>query len=45
MFEKKGYSVDWRELQKQSLEHTINALAMASPFSHEENKSYLSLKI
>tara|TARA_B100000686_G_C16424254_1_gene778774 strand:+ start:96 stop:740 length:645 start_codon:yes stop_codon:yes gene_type:complete len=44
MFEKKGYSVDWRELQKQSLEHTINALAMASPFSHEEKQILLESK-
>ena len=33
LFEKKGYIINWKALEKQSLFETINALAMASPFS------------
>ena len=41
LFEKKGYSINWEELQKQSLEQTINTLSMASPFSLEEKQILL----
>ena len=41
LFEKKGYVINWKELQKQSLDQTINALAMASPFSLEEKQALL----
>ena len=44
LFDKKGYSIDWNELKKQSLEQTINALAMASPFSLEEKQILLETK-
>ena len=44
LFEKKGYSINWNELKKQSLEQTINALAMASPFSLEEKQTLLETK-
>ena len=44
LFEKKGYSVNWNELKKQSLEQTINTLAMASPFSMEEKQILLETK-
>tara|TARA_B100000029_G_scaffold181454_1_gene179148 strand:+ start:288 stop:932 length:645 start_codon:yes stop_codon:yes gene_type:complete len=44
LFEKRGYSVNWGELKKQSLEQTINALAMASPFSLEEKQTLLETK-
>jgi len=44
LFDKKGYSIDWNELKKQSLEQTINALAMASPFSIEEKQTLLETK-
>jgi len=44
LFEKKGYSINWEELQKQSLEQTINTLSMASPFSHEEKQILLESK-
>jgi len=44
LFEKKGYSINWSELQKQNLEQTINALSMASPFSHEEKQILLESK-
>jgi hypothetical protein len=44
LFEKKGYSINWNELKKQSLEQTINALSMASPFSLEEKQTLLEAK-
>ena len=44
LFEKRGYSINWGELKKQSLEQTINALAMASPFSLEEKQILLETK-
>ena len=40
-FEKKGYNINWKELEKQSLDQTINTLAMASPFSLEEKQILL----
>jgi len=33
--------INWKELEKQSLDQTINALAMASPFSLEEKQVLL----
>ena len=41
LFEKKGYIINWKSLQNQSLDETINALAMASPFSLEEKQILL----
>jgi Lon protease-like protein len=41
LFEKKGYIINWKSLEKQSLNETINALAMASPFSLEEKQILL----
>ena len=41
LFEKKGYIVNWKSLEKQNLNETINALAMASPFSLEEKQTLL----
>ena len=41
LFKKKGYMVNWKELEKQSLDQTINTLAMASPFSLEEKQILL----
>ena len=41
LFEKKGYIINWKELEKQSLDETINALAMASPFTLEEKQMLL----
>ena len=41
LFEKNGYSINWEELKKQSLNQTINTLAMASPFSIEEKQALL----
>ena len=44
MFEKKGFIINWKELEKQSLNETINALAMASPFTLEEKQVLLEAK-
>ena len=41
LFQKKGYIINWKELEKQDLNQTINALAMASPFSLEEKQALL----
>ena len=41
LFIRQGYVIDWKELQKQSLNQAINALAMASPFSLEEKQILL----
>jgi len=41
LFEKRGFVVNWKALEKQSLDETINALAMASPFSLEEKQFLL----
>ena len=41
LFEKKGYIINWKNLEKQSLDQTINTLAMASPFSLEEKQILL----
>ena len=40
-FKKKGYIINWKELEKQSLDQTINTLAMASPFSLQEKQVLL----
>ena len=41
LFKKKGFIINWKALEKQSLDETINALAMASPFSLEEKQILL----
>ncbi len=41
LFEKKGFIINWKALEKQSLDETINALSMASPFSLEEKQILL----
>ena len=41
LFEKKGYIINWKSLEKQNLNETINALAMASPFTLEEKQILL----
>ena len=38
LFQKRGFIINWKALEKQSLTETINALAMASPFSLEEKQ-------
>ena len=44
LFERKGYLINWKSLEKQNLNETINALAMASPFSLEEKQILLETK-
>ena len=41
LFNKQGYAINWKELEKQSLDQTINALSMTSPFSLEEKQVLL----
>ena len=41
LFKKQGYTINWKEVEKQSLDQTINTLAMASPFSLEEKQVLL----
>ena len=44
LFDKRGYVINWKALEKQSLSEIINALAMASPFSAEEKQILLETK-
>ena len=44
LFKKKGFIINWKALEKQSLDETINALSMASPFSIEEKQVLLEAK-
>ena len=41
IFNKKGYIINWKELEKQNLSQTINILAMSSPFSIQEKQVLL----
>ena len=41
LFERRGFIINWKQLEKQSLDETINALAMSSPFSLEEKQVLL----
>ncbi|SVD36642.1 uncharacterized protein METZ01_LOCUS389496, partial [marine metagenome] len=40
-FKKQGYVINWKEVERQNLDQTINTLSMASPFSLEEKQSLL----
>ena len=44
LFERRGFIINWKGLEKQSLDETINALAMASPFTLEEKQVLLEAK-
>ena len=44
LYKKRGFIINWKNLEKQSLNETINALAMASPFSLEEKQMLLEAK-
>ena len=44
LFERRGFIINWGALEKQSLDETINALAMTSPFSLEEKQVLLEAK-
>ena len=41
LFNKHDYIINWKELEKQSLNQTINILSMSSPFSLEEKQALL----
>ena len=41
LFNKLGYQINWKDLENQSFEQTINTLSMASPFSLEEKQMLL----
>ena len=41
LFKKQGYVINWKEVERQNLDKTINTLSMASPFSLEEKQSLL----
>ena len=44
LFEKRGFIINWKGLEQQSLDETINALAMASPFTLQEKQILLETK-
>ena len=44
LFDKMGYLINWKELEKESLDKTINGLSMAAPFSSEEKQILLETK-
>ena len=41
LFKKRGYLINWKDIEKQNLDQTINTLSMASPFSLEEKQVLL----
>ena len=41
LFNKQGYIINWKDLELQSLNQTINTISMASPFSLEEKQVLL----
>ena len=41
LFKKRGYLINWKDIEKQNLDQTINTLSMASPFSLEEKQILL----
>ena len=44
LFKKQGYAINLKDIEKQSLSQTINALSMASPFTLEEKQILLETK-
>ncbi len=44
LYKKKGYIINWKDIEKQNLDKAINTLSMASPFSLEEKQSLLESK-
>ncbi len=44
LFERKGFLINWKALEKQNLDEIINALSMASPFTLEEKQILLEAK-
>ena len=44
LFDRRGFIINWKSLEKQSINETINALSMASPFTLEEKQVLLEAK-
>ena len=44
LFKKQGYLINWKDIEKQSLDQTLNTLSMASPFTLEEKQVLLETK-
>ena len=44
LFEKRGFMINWKELEKQNLDQVINTLCMISPISLEEKQMLLETK-
>ena len=44
LFKKQGYTINWKDMEKQNLDQIINTLSMASPFSLEEKQVLLESK-
>ncbi len=44
LFEKRGYKIDWKDLEGQNVYQTLSALSMASPFSILEKQILLESK-
>ncbi len=44
LFEKKGYQINWRDLENQNVYQTLSALSMASPFTILEKQILLETK-
>ena len=44
LFEKRGYQINWKNLEKQNVYQTLSALSMASPFSILEKQILLESK-
>ena len=44
LFQKRGYQINWKDLEQQNVYQTISALSMASPFSILEKQILLETK-
>lgn len=44
LFEKKGYQINWKDLENQNVYQTLSALSMASPFTILEKQILLETK-
>ena len=44
LFQKKGYQINWKDLEGQNVYQTLSALSMASPFSIQEKQILLETK-
>ena len=44
LLKKRGYQINWKDLEKQNVYQTLSALSMASPFSIQEKQILLETK-